>query len=123
MDTTPNARVAHAVLMVTTVVIAAVAAAQTAAPKRPASGPGRGVPGAKRAKKRRGNPWESSYAQVLQAPDVEDPESRDGKRFRKCFRVTFAVYNTVLLIARDMPYWARKKLKDATGVARHPLEM
>jgi hypothetical protein len=126
MDTTLNVRVAHAAMMATTVVIAAVVAAQVAqvaATKRPASGPGRGNPGVKRARKRRGNPWESSYAQVLLAPDVEDPEARDGKRFRKCFRVTFAVYKSLLLIARGMPYWVSKKPKDATGVDRHPLEM
>ena len=77
-----DARAAHAVAMAGTVVLMAVmvaARAKAASAKRPArSGPGRGAPGVKRAKKHRGDPWQSSYAQTLQAPDVKNPECWKG---------------------------------------------
>ena len=77
-----DARATHAVAMAGTVVLMAVmvaARAKAASAKRPArSGPGRGAPGVKRAKKHRGDPWQSSYAQTLQAPDVKNPECWKG---------------------------------------------
>jgi hypothetical protein len=108
---------AYAAIMATAAVIAAVVAAHVAATKQPAFDPGTGNPGVQRARKRRGSPWESSYAQMLLASLDWHLTSKLLIPRGLCCRQDPAA------IARGMPYWVSKKPKDATGVDHHQLEM
>ena len=41
--------------------------------------------------------WETQWGRDLRNPDIEDPDSTIGKRFRLLFRVPFAMYKEILL--------------------------